>query len=967
MNAISWPTMDERWDIVQSYLSEKGATDQAIRSFNSFIDREFRHLIYSQFQINVNVGLDLKKKFQVACTNVVIQKPILLNNDLDINTPAIHANAALCRLLKSSLVSPVYLTLSFEYENKRETCNNMLLCYVPIMAGSKISLPHTAFNVCDQGYFVLGGSEKTIVAQERKIDREILVRNRKCQFQIPNNPTVWWLEQEENKNIVVKSKVGMCDLAIFFAHFDVGNDQVFPPSVRLKTAEWKQKSPHERYDKFKKAFPRQKEIHIKHMFASGDKKYLKQLLYMSKSLAEKINVYDRDHLAFKRVESVSELLLCVARKSLKRVVASFQKKILHFIEKNPGKSILKGISRSLDSRIVTESLFYSLQTGNWPSANSMTSFRTGVCQQRSNYNFSSVLSQARRLKSGDDRRSILQQREVRGEHYGYICPYDTSEGRSCGINKEFSTMSTLSIEFDSDIISKIIHENNFLEEKIDLNKKHLVFVNGVLEGQTKDKESMVNLKNFLKQHKRMGVIDRGVSISYNFERLNVRSDAGRILRPLFILKNLSAHLRTTLAFRPNFDELLKGGIVEYVDTNEEEALIVATGFDDPNLMSASHCEIHPSLILSMNALANNPFCSSNQGPRISYQSNMQKQAMSCIVPNYRDLNYSRSHYLLYGQRPLCATKLSAAPGMPQGSGLNCIVAIMCYGGWNQEDSICISKSFIERGGFRTLDYKTFNYSGSEKITKDVSQKPYCRSNKKLFQQCDDDGLPTVGRKLGKSDIILAKEDLDFDEEPQDTSVKARDKEGVVDKILIGTGRRRRKGQGEASYKININTYKIRTPVVGDKFASQHAQKGILAYIIPEEDLPFTMDGIKPDIIMSPHALPTRMTVGQLMESLGGRLACENGIIEDATPFTHKSVQEIGTELKKYGFSKYGDTCLMDGHTGEMLTSNIFLGPVYYQRLRHMVDDKLHARVSGGPKSVLTRQPPPGKNSNGGHR
>jgi len=850
MQSITWPSMQERWNICQSYLKEKGANDQSIKSFDAFIDRELRQCIYELFQIDVKVGVDLKRPFKVQCTNVVIQNPICLNNDIDIAIPEIHASASLCRLLRSSLVAPVYLTLAFDYNGKHEECNNMLLCYVPIMAGSKISLPHKSFNICDQGYFVLGGSEKCIVHQERKIDREILVRNKKCQYYLPNNPNVWWLEQEDT--IMLKSKIGSCELAIVFAHFDVDASQIFPLSVREKTEEWKLKSPHERFDKFKKCFPRLRQISIEHMFLSKDKKWLVHLLYMCKSLAEKNHIYDRDHLGFKRVESVSALLLCVARKSIKRVVTSFQKKILHFIEKNPKKSVLRGISRALDSRICTEAFFYSLGTGNWPSSNGMQGFRTGVCQQRSNYNFASILSQARRVKTGDDKRSIIEQREVRGETFGYLCPYDTSEGRNCGINKEFSTMSTLSVEFDKDIIVKIIKETGMVRDEINLEDKFLVFVNGALEGQAHDKESIVKLKNELKQYKRMGVIDRGVSISYNYERLNIRSDSGRILRPLFILKNLAAHLRSTLRFRPDFDALLKGGIIEYVDTTEEESLIVAPDFKDERLMMASHCELHPTLMLSMNAFANNPFASSNQGPRLSYQCNMQKQAMSCIVPNYRDLNFSRSHYLLYGQKPLCSTALGGAPGMPQGSGLNCIVAIMPFDGWNQEDSICISKSFIERGGFRTLDYKTFVFSGSEKISKDIINKPYCRTNQKLFQQCDDDGLPTVGRTLQTNDIILAKED-DDEEEPQDTSVKARDKAGVVDKILVGTGRRRRKGEGESSYKININTYKIRIPEVGDKFASRHAQKGILAHIVPQENLPYDINGVTPDIIMSPHA------------------------------------------------------------------------------------------------------------------
>ena len=613
---MEWPTLQERWEICESYLQNRGATDQSKQSFNAFIDRELRHCIYEHFNIDIQIGVDLKKKFKVTCTNVVIQKPICLNNDIDITIPEnYHANAALCRLLRGSFVSAVYLTLAFNYNGKHEQCNNMLLCYIPIMTGSKISLPHKSFNICDDGYFVLGGSEKCIVHQEKKIDRAILVHNKKCHFYMPTNNVVWWLEQEQNKNILIRSKVGSCDLAIIFADADVQDDQIFPIEVREKKIEWQGRSFHERLHKFKTVFPQQTNISIVHMFNTNENNWMKQLLYMSKSLDEKINLYNRDHLGFKRVEGVSELLLCVARKSIKRVVNSFQKKILNFMEKYPNKSILKGISRALDSRIVTEAFFYSLGTGNWPSSNGMVGFRTGVCQQRSNYNFSSILSQSRRIKTGDEKRSIIQQREVRGETFGYLCPYDTSEGKSCGINKHFATLTTLSIEFAEEIIVKIVHEKKYLNENIDLNQPFLVFINGVIQAQAPTKQALIQLKNELKQYKRMGVIDRGVSVVYNFNRLEIRSDAGRLLRPLFILKNLIAHLTTT-TFRCDFESLLKGGIIEFVDTMEEESLIIAADFKPKYLKDASHCELHPSLMLSMNTNANNPFCNHNQGPRL---------------------------------------------------------------------------------------------------------------------------------------------------------------------------------------------------------------------------------------------------------------------------------------------------------------------------------------------------------------
>lgn len=967
-----FPSVDERWKICESYLQDKGATEQSKSSFNAFIDREFIHCIYSHFHIETKIGLDLKRNFKVRCTNVKINPPIMLNNDIDIQTPEnIPANASICRLLRSSLVSPVYLNLVFDYNGKHEECANLLLCYVPIMAGSNITKKHhKKYNNCDDGYFVLGGNEKCLVHQEKKIERAVLVQNNKCHYFIPTNDVTWWLE-ETDSTINIRSKLGECDIAIILSTFDVEADQVFPPKLRESFLNWKERSPQEKLHKFKSVFPRQNAITIKHLFESSDKLWEKHLLYMCKSLGEKIDTFDRDHLGYKRVEAVSELLLCVARKSIKRVVTSFQKKILNYIEKNPNKNILRGISRALDSRIVTEAFFYSLSTGNFPSGNGVTGFRTGVCQTRSNYNFNSILSQSRRIRTGDEKRSIIAQRESRGDQMGYLCGFDTSEGKSCGINKHFATMTTISVDFSSEIIYKIITDKVYLHRDVDLNKNFLIFLNGCLIAQADTEQDIVKLKRELRQFKRMGVIDRGTSICYNFNMLHVRSDAGRLLRPLFIVKNLVAHMKTS-RFRPDFQSLLQGGIIEYVDSFEEESLQVCFEVNDETVLTCSHAEIHPCLSLSMNTNYANPYCNHNQGPRLTYQCAMQKQSQSQVVENYKDLMYSRSHYLLYGQKPLASTALGSMDGMPQGSGLNCIVAIAPWDGWNQEDSLVISQSFIDRGGFRTLDYKTTMYSGSELIGKDIINKPYKRNNTNFFKNIDDDGLPTPGRRLDKKDIIIAKQilpDEAEDIEGQDTSVKARDKKGIVDRVIIGCGRRRRKGQGENSHKINITTYEMRIPEVGDKFASRHAQKGVCSFIVPEEDLPFVgHSGMKPDIIMSPHALPTRMTIGQLLESIGGKLAAVTGKIEDATAFTSRSVNEIGEEMKKYGFSKYGSETLIDGKTGELMTnSQIFMGCVYYQRLRHMVKDKIHARCPGGPRSCLTRQPPAGKLSNGGHR
>ena len=230
-------------------------------------------------------------------------------------------------------------------------------------------------------------------------------------------------------------------------------------------------------------------------------------------------------------------------------------------------------------------------------------------------------------------------------------------------------------------------------------------------------------------------------------------------------------------------------------------------------------------------------------------------------------------------------------------------------------------------------------------------------------------MPCPRGEIGPSDVILCKYSVDEEGEKMDTSSKAKDKKGVVDRVIFGHGQRRKKSSlAEESMKVNITTYEARRPIVGDKLASRHAQKGVIAQVVDPEDLPFTMvDGINPDIIINPCCIPTRMTIGQLLEMVGSKAAAMNGNIEDATAFTHPTEAELTAKLHKAGFQRYGDECMIDGKTGEMLKSKLFIGCAYYQRLKHMVEDKIHARSESGPRSMLTRQPPSGRSNNGGHR
>lgn len=967
---VPYPTLDETWSIVARHLSSKGASDQSIQSFDNFIHRAFPQAIYRLFHVDTQLGLDLSKHFSTKITNVVCLKPLLLNNDINVSIPEnLSPTAENARLLRSSLVVPVYVSLQLQLDKTVEKITNLLLCYMPLMVGSSLTTgTHTKKELTDDGYFVLNGQEKMLVAQEKKLDRAILVSGNRC---IYKNPTVnpWWLEKDAEGFISVNSKHGTSSVAYIFAFYDMDLTRVFPLSVRMETeALMNSVSPEECFAQFKKVFPHSSNVDISFLFGSKSRSLLDQLSYMCYSLKKGIDVYDRDHLQNKRVEMPCELLMTIAEKSLRRVSQSFQRRIVNYIEKNPTKNMVRGVQRALDARVVTESFFYALSTGNFPSVGGIA---TGVAQQRSNYNFSSKLSQARRIHSGDEKRNILGQREVRGDHKGYLSPFDTQEGRSCGCSKSFAMLTTVSIEFDHSVIETCLDENPVVEflEHLCVDSYALVFVNGIVSRQCKSTNDLVLLKNHILQYRRCGIIDYGVSILIRRRNLYVRTDGGRILRPLFVVQNLHRHMETSLRNLSDerFSELLSSGIVEYVSSGEEDTKQVAENFQCIT-KHTELCEIHPTLILSFNSNYGAPFCNNNQGPRITYQNAMMKQAQSQIPVDFKSNMKSRSHSLLYGQKPLATTKLAQVEGFPQSSGLNCIVCLGTFDSYNCEDSLIINRAFIDRGGFRSLDQKTFTYTGNEIVSNLSSTAPWKKHDTTAFNHLDDDGMPCPRTVVTESDIILCKHATDEEGEKMDTSSKARDKKGVIERVIFGHGQRRKKSSAaQDSIKVNVTTYEARRPIVGDKLASRHAQKGVIAQVVDPEDLPFTMDGINPDIIINPCCIPTRMTIGQLLEMVGSKAAALNGNIEDATAFTHPTVEELTEKLKQAGFQKYGDECMMDGKTGEMLKAKMFIGCCYYQRLKHMVDDKIHARSETGPRSMLTRQPPSGRSNNGGHR
>jgi DNA-directed RNA polymerase II subunit RPB2 len=410
--------------------------------------------------------------------------------------------------------------------------------------------------------------------------------------------------------------------------------------------------------------------------------------------------------------------------------------------------------------------------------------------------------------------------------------------------------------------------------------------------------------------------------------------------------------------------------IEYIDPCESETIRVAMTPEEVTKIH-THCEIHPTMILGHMA-SSIPFSDHNQSPRNTYQSAMGKQAMGIFARNYAKRLDKNGYILCSPMRPFVETRMMnvlKTHEMPSGD--NIMVAIGIYGGYNQEDSVILNKGAVDRGLFRTLYYTIYKDEEHRNIASGKEEKftKPRRENTRGFKSSSysaisDSGVPMLNSLIKENDIIIGKV----------TSIKS-DPNGYAFRDSSTTHKNSEQCRVDGVWQdknsdgypfVKVRVVSERIPEIGDKFSSRHGQKGTCGIILKEEDMPYTASGLRPDLIMNPHAVPSRMTIAQLMETMYGKVCCEKGTLGDGTPYSHLKVGSIREHLLELGMHPYGNEVMYNGQTGEMMEAEIFMGPTFYQRLKHMVIDKKHSRARG-PIVSLTRQPCEGRSRDGGLR
>jgi len=1010
--------MSNYWKIIESHYENRDLTALQLESYNKFATDSISDIVQNQY---VNISLSKSQTFVICFQNVYVNKPYVYSSSR--NKQILYPDEARDRDLsyETIVTCDIELILLDKKTNavlSSHTHRKVELFKLPVMVNScicnlkKSSLQNNEDIYNNGGYFIIKGKERVLVAQERINYNHIYVFKQKNKYRYIAE--IRSIKESADYSVLLQSKIQNDDQIVFSIPYitqDIPVSIVFValgssleflqyhcsdyPDVCLSLMKSFQPYIHmskedcieyisnftlNKVDEIRKIrytqHILQNEI-LPHLGVCAESEV--KVLFLLKMIIKMIRTDkgqrmedDRDHICNKRIEMVGDLLTNIINSLFKRSIKSVQQ----YIEKREEISKIDDINiiNILNRFNITQRLYYCFTTGNWglPKSNYI---RQGVSQVLSRLSYLGTISHLRRVvvPIGKESRNT-QVRQIHPSNYGFVDPIETPEGQQVGIIRNFSILTKISNKISTSYVIDIIDQlfTHIPREFRISNNYFRIIVSGIWIGSIE----IGYITEFIDKFKYFRCIDVipysiSISVDHDDREIIINSDSGRLLRPVIDVKKIEL-LNTYIekySVRDLWKVLLDQNIIIYIDGGEAESSVIAMRPEDINTnnIKYDYCEIHPCAMLGI-CSNTTPFPEHSQSPRNVYVAAMMKQAIGMYSLSHNCRFDTIAHVLNYPQKKLITTKIAQythCEDMPSGSEV--ILAVMCYTGFNQEDSILMKKSAIDRGLFNSVSYKTTSTNESKKGTHDSEIVELVPSNLRNFNynysKLDARGIIKKGSIVSRNDVLVGKVYYNKDVATSDCSLICKaSEEGIIDRILETTN--------SSGYKhIKIKIRKICIPEIGDKFCQVSAQKGTIGMIYREEDMPFTSDGITPDIIINPNAIPSRMTINMLLEMLCGKVGCFSGEIHDASAFEHdgeKLVNELGDKLKDMGYNRMGTEIMYNGFTGEPFKANIYIGPAYYQRLKHLVANKIHAR-SFGNVQLLSRQPCAGRAREGGLR
>jgi len=987
--------------IIKNYLNNHSLVESNITSFNNFIEKRLQEIVN---EISESM---ISEDFEITLGKIEVGKPQVI--EADGSSSFITPTEARLRNLTYS--APIKMELTVKKDDQVDS-EVVEIGRIPVMVRSKICnthgmskeemIKHYIDPMDTGGYFIINGNERVMVmAEDLAENQPFIERDKKGKthlrvfslrgtYRIPTTISeskegifeVSFSRFRDLSAIIVLKALGLTKESDIAKYIGKETDSVIvnlyefvniatQEDAMMNIAETTnlQGTKKEILDRVKQRidsylFPHiggKKEDRIKKAITLC--KLLKQFLIAREN--PKIQT-DKDHYANKRVRLSGDLLASLFRVNLGILFRDIQ----YSLQKSSKRKKFYSIKTIAKSTLFSHRVESAIATGSW------TGERSGVTQNMDKTNYLSTISQLQRVSSmlPSDQENFLA-RTLHPTHYGRFCPIETPEGTEIGLRKNLAILSLVStrVELDREKFLKDLVVDGLSIEGVEGTD---VFFNGLFIGTVLNPEEFV-VK--IREKRRAGELPILLNVRNDPDLKNViiSTEAGRVLRPLIILENGASKLKNEDLVQIeqgqiSWDGLIKKGIIEYLDAAEEENSLVAL-YEEEITPRHTHLEIdNIDLFGVVTSLV--PYANHDQSSRLNRGSKTQKQALGLYSANYLCRLDTDVSILQYPQKPIVRSfvydTLQTYP-----AGQNLTVAIITYEGYNMEDALVFNRGSLERGVGRSFYFRPYsavemNYAGGLKDEIAVPEKDSSGYKTEVsYKHLEEDGIIYPEADVNEGEVLIGKmSPPKFLSEAREISVRTKkessvtmrqEEKGTIDSVFITEDE-------EGNKIVQIKTRDLRVPEIGDKFATAHGQKGVVGAIIPEEDVPFTSKGIRPDVMFNPHGLPSRMTVGYLLELLAGKVGCLKGEVVNGTAFSGASKKELEDQLEELGFSYDGKETMYSGVTGKKMVSKIFIGNLYYLKLKYMVANKLHGRASG-KVALLTRQPIEGRARGGALR